>query len=106
MRPKTLDSVSSVPSDTSTGGSGCPAATGSGWWQTAQAMKRALEGEGLVGRAEIVQGPGAGGTVGLARFVKERRGRGDAVLLTGLAVLVLVALRHVPPTGTETEGTD
>jgi putative tricarboxylic transport membrane protein len=64
-----------------------PAATGSGWSQTAQAMKRALESEGLVGRVEIVQVPGAGGTVGLARFVKERRGRGDAVLLTGLIMV-------------------
>jgi putative tricarboxylic transport membrane protein len=64
-----------------------PAATGSGWSQTAQAMKQALESEGLVGRVEIVQIPGAGGTVGLARFVKERRGRGDAVLLTGLIMV-------------------
>lgn len=64
-----------------------PAATGSGWSQTAQAMKRALEGEGLVGRVAIVQAPGASGTVGLARFVKERRGRGDAVLLTGLVMV-------------------
>jgi putative tricarboxylic transport membrane protein len=63
------------------------AATGSGWSQTAQAMKRALEGEGLVGRVEIVQVPGAGGTVGLARFVNERRGQGDAVLLTGLIMV-------------------
>jgi putative tricarboxylic transport membrane protein len=72
-----------------------PAATGSGWSQTAQAMKRALEGEGLVGRVEIVQVPGAGGTVGLARFVKERRGRGDAVLLTGL-IMVGAELANKP----------
>ncbi len=64
-----------------------PAATGSGWSQTAQAMRQALESEGLVGRVEIVQIPGAGGTVGLARFVQERRGRGDAVLLTGLIMV-------------------
>ncbi|MFO1072316.1 MAG: tripartite tricarboxylate transporter substrate binding protein [Geminicoccaceae bacterium] len=64
-----------------------PAATGSGWSQTAQAMKAALEGEGLVGRVEIQQVPGAGGTVGLARFVKDRHGPGDAVLLTGLIML-------------------
>ncbi|MEK0084726.1 Bug family tripartite tricarboxylate transporter substrate binding protein [Benzoatithermus flavus] len=64
-----------------------PAAAGSGWSQTAQAMKQALEGEGLVARVAIVQVPGAGGTVGLARFVKERRGRGDAVLLTGLVMV-------------------
>lgn len=64
-----------------------PAATGSGWSQTAQAMKQALESEGLVGRVEILQIPGAGGTVGLARFVKERRGRGDSLLLTGLIMV-------------------
>ena len=64
-----------------------PAATGSGWSHTAQAMRQALEDEGLVGRVEILQVPGAGGTVGLARFVRDRRGRGDAVLLTGLIML-------------------
>lgn len=64
-----------------------PAAAGSGWAQTAQAMKQALEGEGLVGRVDILQVPGAGGTVGLARFVKERRGRADSLLLTGLIMV-------------------
>jgi putative tricarboxylic transport membrane protein len=64
-----------------------PAAAGSGWSQTAQAMKQALEREGLVGRVDILQVPGAGGTVGLARFVKERRGRADSLLLTGLIMV-------------------
>jgi putative tricarboxylic transport membrane protein len=72
-----------------------PAATGSGWSQTAQAMKQALETEGLVGKVEIVQVPGAGGTVGLARFVQERRGRADSLLLTGL-IMVGAILANKP----------
>ena len=64
-----------------------PAAPGSGWSQTAEAMKRVLETEDLVGRVDILRIPGAGGTVGLSRFVHDRAGRADSLLLTGLVMV-------------------
>ena len=46
-----------------------PAAPGGGWDQTARAMQRALEDEGLVRTVEVENVPGAAGTVGLAQFI-------------------------------------
>src|SRR4029434_6451189 len=45
-----------------------PAAPGGGWDQTARAMQRALEDEGLVRTVEVENVPGAAGTIGLAQI--------------------------------------
>ena len=50
-----------------------PAAPGGGWDQTARAMQRALEADGLVRSVQVENVPGAAGTIGLARFVNDTR---------------------------------
>jgi putative tricarboxylic transport membrane protein len=67
-----------------------PATAGGGWDQTAQALKAALEAEGLARQVVIVYRPGAGGLVGLAEFLQVHRGD-PHYLLFGGEVTVLAA---------------
>lgn len=60
-----------------------PAPRGGGLDQTANAMKQALEGEGLVREAVIEWRPGGGGLVALAEVVEARRGDPRFLILGG-----------------------
>ena len=64
-----------------------PAAPGGGWDQTGRAMQNALQEEGLASGVQVVNIPGAGGTIGLAQFVSSKEGQGDALMTTGLVML-------------------
>lgn len=73
-----------------------PAAPGGGWDQTARAMQRALEIEGLVRVVQVENVSGAAGTIGLSQFVTEYRGRGDALLVSGLVMLAAILWNESP----------
>lgn len=64
-----------------------PSLEGGGWDLTAQAMKIALEAEGIVDSVEIVRSPGAGGLIGLAQFSASRDGDNRSLLVGGLFML-------------------
>ena len=64
-----------------------PAAPGGGWDQTARVMQQVLQQEGLVRTVVVENVPGAGGTIGLAQFVRGRRGDGDALMVMGLVMV-------------------
>ena len=64
-----------------------PAALGGGWDQTAHAMARVLESAGLVRHVDVVNSPGAGGTIALAEFINGRRGAGTSLLVGGLVMI-------------------
>lgn len=64
-----------------------PANPGGGWDVNARAMQPALHATGRVKTSSIENIPGAGGTIGLARFVSSERGNGDVVLVSGLTML-------------------
>jgi len=68
-----------------------PAAPGGGWDQTARAMQESLRE--LVGRTEVYNVTGAGGTIGLSQFV---RFDGDAsqLMATGLIMVGAVVANH------------
>ncbi len=51
-----------------------PAAPGGGWDGTARAIERAAKAAGLVGNMQFENVGGAGGMVGLPRFVRRHRG--------------------------------
>ena len=65
-----------------------PANPGGGWDQTARAMQTVLQDEGLVSRVQVQNVPGAGGAIGLARFVTTEAGKGDALLGAGQTLQV------------------
>jgi putative tricarboxylic transport membrane protein len=81
-----------------------PAAPGGGWDVTARAMQPVLQTAGIVRTSSIENVPGAGGTIGLARFVTGERGNRDVLMMSGLAMLgpivsyrSLVTLSDVTP---------
>jgi len=61
-----------------------PASPGGGWDQTARAMQDVLRAADIASRVQVTNIPGAGGTIGLARFVASKKGRADSIMVTGL----------------------
>ena len=73
-----------------------PAAPGGGWDQTARAMQGALLEEGIAQEVEVVNVPGAGGTVGLARFAREAKGDPEQLLVGGAVMVGAIIANHSP----------
>lgn len=59
-----------------------PAAPGGGWDGFARESQQALKSGGVVNNAQVVNVPGAGGTIGLSQFV-QMHGRHDMLMVTG-----------------------
>ena len=65
-----------------------PADPGGGWDSTARAMQSALEG--IVGRSEVYNVTGAGGTIGLSQFVNFD-GQSNQLMVMGLVMVGAIA---------------
>lgn len=81
-----------------------PAAPGGGWDQTARTMQTALQGEGIAKSVQVMNVPGAGGTIGLAQFATQSKGDPSALIVGGYVMVgaILtnkspVTLEHVTP---------
>jgi putative tricarboxylic transport membrane protein len=75
-----------------------PAAPGGGWDQTARAMQQALTASGAAKSVQVVNVPGAGGTVGLAQFVTGARGDGSQLMVNGFVMVGAILLNRSPVT--------
>ncbi|MGG5820287.1 tripartite tricarboxylate transporter substrate binding protein [Falsiroseomonas sp. HW251] len=75
-----------------------PAGPGGGWDGLGRAIEQASRAAGLVGSFQFENVGGAGGAVGLPRFVGQRRGRGDAIMVAG-AVMVGSLITNRTPVG-------
>jgi len=64
-----------------------PAAPGGGWDQTGRSIELALRTDGLVKDFKFEHAPGAGGAVGLPRFLGTKKGQGDAIMVGGLVMV-------------------
>jgi putative tricarboxylic transport membrane protein len=64
-----------------------PAAPGGGWDQTAHAMADVLQGAGIATNVDVVNSPGAGGSIALAEFINARRGDAHTLLVGGLVMV-------------------
>jgi putative tricarboxylic transport membrane protein len=73
-----------------------PAAPGGGWDQTARTMQTVLQEEGISGNVQVVNVPGAGGTIGLAQFVNQSKGDPEALIVGGY-VMVGAILTNASP---------
>ena len=73
-----------------------PAAPGGGWDGTARAIERATKAAGLVGNMQFENVGGAGGMVGLPRFVNQRKGQGNSLMVGG-SVMVGAAIANKSP---------
>ncbi|MFC5827967.1 Bug family tripartite tricarboxylate transporter substrate binding protein [Nonomuraea insulae] len=76
-----------------------PAAPGGGWDQTSREMQGALRD--LVGRSEVYNVAGAGGTIGLSQFVR-LKGDPSQLMTTGLIMIGAVETNDSPYTLAET----
>jgi putative tricarboxylic transport membrane protein len=75
-----------------------PAGPGGGWDGLGRAIEQVLRGAGWVGSFQFENVGGAGGTVGLPRFISTRRGRADSLMVGG-AVMVGAVLTNRTPVG-------
>ena len=64
-----------------------PAAPGGGWDGTARAIERAAKAAGLVGNMAFENVGGAGGMVGLPRFVNQRKGQANTLMVAGSVMI-------------------
>ena len=87
-----------------------PAAPGGGWDSTARAIERAAKTSGLVGNMQFENVGGAGGMVGLPRFVNQRKGQpntlmvgGSVMIGAGIANKSPVTIKNVTPIARLTE---
>jgi putative tricarboxylic transport membrane protein len=72
-----------------------PAAPGGGWDQTARSLQQSMTGEMLVKSAQVINVPGAGGTVGLAQFVNAK-GDGNTLMVNGFVMVGAILLNKSP----------
>jgi len=72
-----------------------PAAPGGGWDGFAREAQQALRSQGTVNNPQVVNVPGAGGTIGLSQFV-QNPGREDALMVTGGVMVGAVELSDNP----------
>jgi putative tricarboxylic transport membrane protein len=73
-----------------------PAAPGGGWDQTARSMQQALVAAGAAKSAQVVNVPGAGGTVGLAQFVNGAKGDGNQLMVNGFVMVGAILTNRSP----------
>ncbi len=64
-----------------------PAAPGGGWDQTARSIELAMRTDGIVQNFQFEHAPGAGGAVGLPKFLGAKRGKENAVLVGGMVMV-------------------
>ena len=72
-----------------------PAGAGGGWDGFARETQQAMRVNALAGNAQVVNIPGAGGTIGLGKF-STMQGRADTILATGTAMVGGIALNESP----------
>ena len=73
-----------------------PAAPGGGWDQTARSMQQAMVASGAAKSAQVINIPGAGGTVGLAQFVNSAKGDGSQLMVNGFVMVGAILTNKSP----------
>lgn len=64
-----------------------PAAPGGGWDSTARTIELAMKTDGIVKDFKFEHAPGAGGAVGLPKFLSTKKGQADALLVGGMVMV-------------------
>lgn len=73
-----------------------PAAPGGGWDQTARSMQQVLQADKLVPNVQVMNVPGAGGTIGLAQFVNTSKGDPKALIVGGYVMVGAIITNKSP----------
>lgn len=64
-----------------------PAAPGGGWDGTARAIEAAMREEKMISEFKFEHVGGAGGMVGLPRFLSNKKGQGNAIMIGGMVMV-------------------
>jgi len=64
-----------------------PAGAGGGWDGAARSLQQVLTATGGAKSVQVVNVPGAGGTVGLAQFVNQAKGDGNQMMVMGITMV-------------------
>ena len=75
-----------------------PASPGGGWDQTARSMQTTLQEEGISGNVQVVNVPGAGGTIGIAQFASQQKGNPNALIVGGYVMVGAILTNQSPVT--------
>ncbi|EXL10261.1 Bug family tripartite tricarboxylate transporter substrate binding protein [Aquamicrobium defluvii] len=75
-----------------------PAAPGGGWDQTARSMQTALQDEKISNSVQVLNVPGAGGTIGLAQFVNQSSGDPSQLIVGGYVMVGAILTNNSPVT--------
>ena len=75
-----------------------PAGPGGGWDQTARSMQEAMQAEGISGNVQVVNVPGAGGTIGLAQFAQQAAGNPNQLIVGGYVMVGAILTNKSPVT--------
>ena len=73
-----------------------PAAPGGGWDQTGRTIELAMRTDGIIKDFKFEHAPGAGGAVGLPRFVATKKGQGDALMVGGMVMVGALVANKSP----------
>jgi putative tricarboxylic transport membrane protein len=73
-----------------------PAAPGGGWDGTARAMQEVMQAEGIASSVEVINVPGAGGTVGLAQFAADSAGDPSKLIVGGYVMVGAILTNGSP----------
>jgi putative tricarboxylic transport membrane protein len=64
-----------------------PAAPGGGWDQTGRSIEQVMRADGIVTNFQFEHAPGAGGAVGLPKFLGSKKGKENAVMVGGMVMV-------------------
>ncbi|QEI05167.1 tripartite tricarboxylate transporter substrate binding protein [Pigmentiphaga aceris] len=73
-----------------------PAGPGGGWDSAARSLQQVLNTTGIARNVQVVNVPGAGGTVGLAQFANNTKGDGNQLLVMGITMVGAVLTNQAP----------
>ena len=73
-----------------------PAAPGGGWDQTGRTIELAMRTDGLVKDFKFEHAPGAGGAVGMPKFIATKKGQGDALMVGGMVMVGALVANKSP----------
>lgn len=75
-----------------------PAAPGGGWDSASRSLQQAMTQAGVARSVQVINVPGAGGTVGLAQFANGAKGDGKQMMTMGITMLGAVLTNKSPVT--------
>lgn len=75
-----------------------PANPGGGWDQTARTIQQVMQDEGISKSVQVVNVPGAGGTIGLAQFASQNKGNANALIVGGYVMVGAILTNNAPVT--------